>query len=64
MSTSNNPPSFRMGQPDNGIKCPVCHCHDMRCYRTIRNQDKIVRIRVCRHCGKRVVTHESLPGGK
>ena len=47
---SDEKPGFTMGQSDLGVKCPECNCADMRVYRTIRHQDRIVRVRVCRHC--------------
>lgn len=59
---SDEKPGFTMGQSDLGVKCPECNCADMRVYRTIRHQDRIVRVRVCRHCGRRVVTYERLAG--
>ena len=55
---------FTMGQPEHGVKCPECNCADMRVYRTIRHQDRIVRVRVCRHCDRRVTTYEKVAGEK
>lgn len=44
-----------------GIACPRCQCTDLRAYRTTRYPGRITRVRICRACGRRVVTHERLP---
>jgi len=41
-----------------GIKCPDCHCRDFRVYDTTPKGGAIRRVRVCRHCGREVVTWE------
>ena len=39
-----------------GIECPSCGCRDFRVYRTTQGQSATVRYKVCRHCGKKVLT--------
>lgn len=42
-----------------GLKCPRCHCADLRVYRTKPGDGCVVRIRECRNCGKRkIITRE------
>ena len=42
-----------------GLACSKCGCRDLRVYYTRpRRGGVIVRVRVCRHCGKRIVTRE------
>lgn len=48
---------------DKGLRCPTCHCRDLRVYRTVRLRgDRIRRVRICRHCGRRMVTTERRTG--
>ena len=49
------------GEPeaDLGVSCPTCGCRDLPVYYTrARRGGKIVRVRTCRHCGRRVLTTE------
>jgi transcriptional regulator NrdR family protein len=41
-----------------GIKCPDCHCTDIRVSRTIKRAGTIRRERVCRHCLRMFITTE------
>jgi hypothetical protein len=43
-----------------GILCPRCGCPDLRVYRTSRRERSRVRVRICRHCGRRVQTREQI----
>ena len=44
-----------------GIFCPKCGCAHFRVIYTRRSHGgKIIRRRECRHCGRRVTTHESV----
>ena len=43
-----------------GIRCPKCNCADWRVYSTRRGKGRIQRKRVCRHCGKEVLTFETM----
>jgi len=44
--------------PVAGPECPACGCRDLRVDHTRRRGQRIVRIRYCRHCGRRVITVE------
>ena len=41
-----------------GIVCSVCGCRHLPVYKTINHDNKIVRYRKCRHCGKTVTSIE------
>lgn len=41
-----------------GIKCPNCHCTDLRVTRTVRREGSIRRERRCRHCHREFITTE------
>lgn len=41
-----------------GIVCSVCGCRHLSVYRTVNQQNKIVRYRKCRHCGKTMTSIE------
>jgi hypothetical protein len=45
-----------------GLGCPECGCRDFRVVYTRGRDDRIERRRACRHCGRRVTTHERLIG--
>lgn len=42
-----------------GIECRWCGCRWLRVYRTSRMAGKVVRCRVCQHCGKKTWTTEA-----
>lgn len=48
--------------PPTGTRCPDCGCGHAKVYRTSRKTDKIVRVRVCRYCGRRYYTTERVTG--
>lgn len=45
---------------DPGLECPSCGCRDLRVYYTRQRPSHIMRVRLCRHCGRRIVTRETL----
>lgn len=47
-----------------GVPCPRCGCCDQRVVETRRKRGRIVRIRNCRHCGKRIITTEHVQGDR
>ena len=44
-----------------GLVCPKCGCADLRVLNTRYVMGRIVRYRLCRHCGRRVTTYEVTP---
>ncbi len=44
-----------------GLVCPRCGCADLRVETTRCTPGRIVRYRLCRHCGRRVTTYEVTP---
>jgi transcription elongation factor Elf1 len=42
-----------------GLECRHCGCRDLRVLYTRQRPRSIMRVRVCRHCGRRVVTRET-----
>ncbi len=52
----------RPARDELGISCPRCGCRHFRTTHTEPLRDGRVRRRkVCRHCGRKVVTFESVP---
>jgi len=45
-----------------GLRCPSCYGTDLRQYYTRKRADKVLRVRICRHCGRRVQTTERVTG--
>ena len=45
-----------------GIECPSCGCRHLYVLYTRHRATAIVRVRLCRNCQRRVVTHERLIG--
>ena len=43
-----------------GIRCPSCGCPEHRIYYTRQKADYILRVRVCRHCGRKFSTYEQI----
>lgn len=41
-----------------GLACSICGCRDLPVYYTRERNGSILRVRQCRHCGKKIVTHE------
>ncbi|MFO8011695.1 MAG: hypothetical protein R6X20_00170 [Phycisphaerae bacterium] len=52
----------RPPQPEDGLRCPTCGCRHLLVvytrHRTIGGRTVTIRCRECRHCGRRIVTHE------
>jgi transcriptional regulator NrdR family protein len=45
----------------NGLRCPKCDCADLRVYYTRRRPGgRIRRSRICRACGARVISTETI----
>lgn len=49
---------------EHGIKCPKCHCRDLRVQNTRPLGNGIRRQRVCRHCQHSFYTFERNPSAK
>jgi len=45
--------------PPRGLECRGCGCGDLRVLYTRYRAGSIVRVRACRHCGRRLVTRET-----
>ncbi len=45
---------------DDGLRCPDCGCMHLPVWYTRKRPDRIVRKRICRHCGRHVVTYERI----
>lgn len=42
-----------------GIACPKCGCRDLRVFQTRKHAGgKVVRIRLCRYCQRKIITTE------
>ena len=56
-------PKVKKEQPvEPGLKCPECGCSHLPVWYTRSRGDKIVRVRKCRNCGRRVSTTERIIG--
>jgi len=47
---------------ERGLACPSCGCRHLFVLYTRHRATTIVRVRRCRHCQRRIVTHERLVG--
>lgn len=56
------PPATEASQDPKVMRCPRCHCTDLRVYYTRRRPLHIMRVRRCRHCGKQITTWEKQVG--
>ena len=45
--------------PSRGLECRGCGCRELRVLYTRYRAGSIVRVRACRHCGRRLVTRET-----
>lgn len=52
------PPAYRT----EGIRCPSCGCGHLPALYTRHHGNRTVRVRLCRHCGRRVTTTEKVQG--
>lgn len=46
------------------LECKECGCKDLRVYYTRHFKTYIRRVRICRYCGRRLATRESLEQDK
>ena len=53
--------SQMQGEAQGGLVCRQCGCRHFEVLYTRRRPGSIMRVRQCRHCGKRMVTRE-VPG--
>jgi hypothetical protein len=51
---------IRPADPPNGIRCPQCHCRHLPALYTRRVGNTMIRVRRCRHCGRRIQTREEI----
>lgn len=49
-----------MRDQSTGLECPKCGCRDLRVWMTRRERSRIRRVRICRHCGQRVISYEAI----
>jgi len=66
MDQANGPPTPE--EPSRGLECPRCGCKHLPVLYTRQRAKRIVRVRKCRHCKRRIITSESIsawriPGG-
>lgn len=52
----------RREKPARGIECPSCGCRHLYVVYTRHRANAVVRVRRCRYCQRRLVTHERLAG--
>ena len=45
-----------------GIECPRCGCRHLHVVYTRHRNKRILRVRECRHCGRRIKTYEQVCG--
>jgi hypothetical protein len=45
-----------------GIECPKCGCRHLYVVYTRQRNKRILRVRQCRYCGRRVMTCEEIIG--
>lgn len=57
-----SPESLEPSTDVRGLECPECGCRHFYVIYTRRRQDRIVRRRQCRHCGRLVLSVERLIG--
>ena len=43
-----------------GIRCPECGSRELRVHMTRQESDRVRRVRICRRCGKQIMTAETL----
>ena len=43
-----------------GLECPRCGCRHLYVVYTRQRLKKILRVRECRHCGRRIKTYEQI----
>ena len=55
----NSTPSPANDRADSGVVCRHCGCRHLPVYYTRHQNGRILRLRECRHCGRRLVTREA-----
>lgn len=61
MSLSNT--TTRTTEPSVGLGCPRCGCRHLRViYGRPKPGGELMRVRECRHCGRRIITREKVMG--
>jgi len=45
---------------DLGLTCPSCGCRHLPVWYTRQKPGYVLRVRLCRHCGRRVTSRERL----
>jgi len=45
---------------DLGLACPSCGCRHLPVWYTRQKPGYVLRVRLCRHCGRRLTTRERL----
>jgi predicted SprT family Zn-dependent metalloprotease len=50
----------KQAERQGGLRCPSCQCPHLPVSYTRHRTDKIMRVRKCRNCGRRLVTYERL----
>ena len=55
----NPPPALGRDESTSGLVCRHCGCRHLPVYYTRRQNGRIIRVRECRHCGRRLVTWEA-----
>lgn len=48
----------KTAEPALGLECPKCGCRHLPVSYTRKRPGHILRVRRCRHCGRRVATRE------
>ncbi len=48
--------------PARGIECPRCGCRHLYVVYTRKRAKRILRVRECRHCRRRITTYEQVCG--
>lgn len=52
------------GEETVGISCSRCGCRHLDVYYTRPREKYILRCRLCRNCGRKVITREKVQGGE
>jgi hypothetical protein len=56
--TQSKPADSRKKEPPVGLACSKCGCQHLLVVYTRPREGCILRVRSCRHCGRRIVTRE------
>lgn len=50
--------TFQLPGSTRGVRCSHCNCGDLRVYMTRKENNRVRRVRICRHCEREVTTLE------